>query len=204
MCHCSCRSTNFLLISLSLDHPLIPVVPTRPICPSSSFPHQTYSVVGQLHRLTLTTWNVINDTLFFCLSLCLFPPRCTSRLPPWPSLSACLPLCLWGCCTCPRSTSSSSTPSRTYPNENAASRWGGLQYVQWNMSVSYVTFPYYFPYLNWFHYVELHWTKKETRHHANSPHFHSMDFLMWMLDDKGNRDSCHHVGETLPEGRRPA
>lgn len=59
-------------------------------------------------------------------SLCVFLlPRCISKLPPWPSLSACPPLCLWGCSTCPRSTSSSSTPSRTYPNENAALRWGG-------------------------------------------------------------------------------
>lgn len=56
----------------------------------------------------------------FCL-------RCISKLPPWQSLSAFLPPYLWGCSTCLRSTSSSSTQSRTSPKENAASRWAELQ-----------------------------------------------------------------------------
>lgn len=48
--------------------------------------------------------------------------RCTSRQPRWPSPSASAPPSLWACSTCRRSTSSSSTPSRTSPNANAASR----------------------------------------------------------------------------------
>lgn len=31
-----------------------------------------------------------------------------------------------------------------------------------------------------------------------------MHFWMWLRDDTGNCDSCHHVGKTEPEGRRPA
>ena len=72
---------------------------------------------------------IVKDDVFLNLIGCpVTPPssvhllRCTSRRPRWPSPSASAPPSPWACSTCRRFTSSSSTPSRTSPNANAASR----------------------------------------------------------------------------------
>lgn len=72
---------------------------------------------------TLCFWRSSADTkvVLFSSGLCLL--RCSSRLPPWPSPCPSVLLSLWGCCTCPKFTSSSSTRSRTSRRGRGASRW---------------------------------------------------------------------------------
>lgn len=114
----SCHHTHLLLILRLLDRLLLPV--SLPSVLPALVPSQTYPVVGPIRQ-------IISDSLkcdeWLCPCLVPLPCRCISKPPPWPSPSACRPPSPWGCFTCRRSTSSSSTPSRTCPNGNAASRW---------------------------------------------------------------------------------
>lgn len=112
-CHHS--YTHFLLIMLLLDHPLLFVFPVLPSVPLLFLIRRFLC----LYDYTDSLW----QPEIWWMTLSPSFSRCISKPPPWPSPSACLPPCLWGCSTCPRSTSSSSTPSRTFPNESAASRW---------------------------------------------------------------------------------
>ena len=141
---CSCHYTHFPANSALVKQSFTSCLPALSHL-SSSLPS---SDAFCLDCYTDYLWQLEMWQTALCLtlspSLCVsLLSRCISKLPPWPSLSACPPLCLWGCSTCPRSTSSSSTPSRTYPNENAALRWGGRfdwfnlisnkSYNLWNM-----------------------------------------------------------------------